>query len=73
MTQLVEHDVHLCLLQGHRVLQGLDLLLSSIQGNSVAINTGGKSAFTQQAHGEFIVSSETKCPPNTQQAHGEYF
>ena len=25
-------------------------------------NTGGKSAFTQQAHGEFIVSSETKCP-----------
>ena len=35
--------------------------------------TGGKSAFTQQAHGEFIVSSETKCPPNTQQAHGEYF
>ena len=36
-------------------------------------DTGGKSAFTQQAHGEFIVSSETKCPPNTQQAHGEYF
>ena len=35
--------------------------------------TGGKGAFTQQAHGEFIVSSETKCPPNTQQAHGEYF
>ena len=28
--------------------------------------TGGKGAFTQQAHGEFIVSSETKCPPNTQ-------
>ena len=36
-------------------------------------NTGGKSAFTQQAHGEFIVSSETKFPPNTQQAHGVYF
>ena len=40
------------------------------RGGSV---TGGKGAFTQQAHGEFIVSSETKCPPNTQQAHGEYF
>ena len=37
------------------------------------VHTGGKDAFTQQAHGEFIVSSETKCPPNTQQAHGEYF
>ena len=37
------------------------------------MNTGGKGAFTQQAHGEFIVSSETKCPPNTQQAHVEYF
>ena len=35
--------------------------------------TGGKNAFTQQAHGEFIVSFETKCPPNTQQAHGKYF
>ena len=35
--------------------------------------TGGKGVFTQQAHGEFIVSSETKCPPNTQQAHGEHF
>ena len=35
--------------------------------------TGGKGAFTQQAHGEFIVRPEKKCPPNTQQAHGEYF
>ena len=35
--------------------------------------TGGKGALTQQAHGEFIVSSETICLPNTQQVHGEYF
>ena len=30
--------------------------------------TGGKGAFTQQAHGEFIVSSETKCPPNCERS-----
>ena len=35
--------------------------------------TGGKGVLTQQAHGEFIVSSETICLPNTQQVHGEYF
>ena len=35
--------------------------------------TGGKGALTQQAHGEFIVSSETIYLPNTQQVHGEYF
>ena len=35
--------------------------------------TGGKGVFTQQAHGEFIVSSETICPPITHQAHGGYF
>ena len=46
---------------------------SSPSSASSPDHTGGKSAFTQQAHGEFIVSSETKCPPNTQQAHGEYF
>ena len=27
--------------------------------------TGGEGVFTQQAHGEFIVSSETICPPIT--------
>ena len=32
----------------------------------------GKGALTQQAHGEFIVSSETICLPNTQWVHGEY-
>ena len=37
------------------------------------IDTGGKGALTQQAHGEFIVSSETIHLPNTQQVHGEYF
>ena len=36
-------------------------------------DTGGKGVLTQQAHGEFIVSSETICLPNTQQVHGEYF
>ena len=36
-TQLVKHAVYLCLLQGHRILQGLDPFLGSIQGNSVAI------------------------------------
>ena len=35
--------------------------------------TGGKGVFTWQAHGEFIVSSETICPPVTHQAHGGYF
>ena len=35
--------------------------------------TGGKGALTQQAHGEFIVSSETIRLPNTQRVHGEYF
>ena len=33
----------------------------------------GQGALTQQAHGEFMVSSETKCLPNTQQVHGRYF
>ena len=36
-------------------------------------DTGGKGVFTWQAHGEFIVSSETICPPITHQAHAGYF
>ena len=39
MTQLVEHAVYLRLLQGHRVLQGLDPILGSIQGYPVAIQS----------------------------------
>ena len=39
----------------------------------VAAITGGKGVLTQQAHGEFIVSSETICLPNTQWVLGEYF
>ena len=35
--------------------------------------TGGKGVFTWQAHGEFIVSSETICPPFTHQANVGYF
>ena len=35
--------------------------------------TGGEGVFTQQAHDEFIVSSETICPPVTHQANGGYF
>ena len=35
--------------------------------------TGGKGVLTQQAHGEFIVSSETICLYNTQWILGEYF
>jgi hypothetical protein len=35
--------------------------------------TGGKGLFTQWAHVEFIVSSETICPANTPQVHGVYF
>ena len=38
-----------------------------------SLDTGGKGILTQQAHGEFIVSSETICLPNTQWVHGEYF
>ena len=30
-----------------------------------SFDTGGEGVFTQQAHGEFIVSSETICPPIT--------
>ena len=37
------------------------------------LHTGGEGVFTWQAHGEFIVSSETICPPITHQAHGGYF
>ena len=37
MTQLAEHAVYLRLLQGHRVLQGLDPILGFIQGYPVAI------------------------------------
>ena len=55
-----------------RSLLPYDLKTGLLIQSSVA-DTGGKGAFTQQAHGEFIVSSETKCPLNTQQAHGEYF
>ena len=39
----------------------------------VRMDTGGKGVFTRQAHGEFIVSSETICPPLTHQAHGGHF
>ena len=35
--------------------------------------TGGKDQNTQWVHGEFIVSSETICPPHTQWVHGEFF
>ena len=37
MTQLIKHAVHLSLLQGHRVLQGLDPFFGSVQGYPVAI------------------------------------
>jgi hypothetical protein len=40
---------------------------------SETLNTGGKGVFTQQAHVEFIVSSETIFPANTSQVHAEYF
>ena len=40
---------------------------------SELIDTGGKGAFTQWVHGEFMVSSEAICPPNTHWAHAEYF
>jgi hypothetical protein len=36
-------------------------------------DTGGKGAFTQWVHCEFIVSSETICPANTQWVCAEYF
>ena len=36
-------------------------------------STGGEGAFTQWVHGEFMVSSEAICPPNTHWAHAEYF
>ena len=38
-----------------------------------APGTGGEGVFTRQAHGEFIVSSETIRPPITHQAHAGYF
>ena len=36
-------------------------------------NTGGKEAFTQWVHGEFIVISEAICPLNTHWVHAEFF
>ena len=36
-------------------------------------HTGGEGVFTWQAHGEFIVSSETICLPFTHQANVGYF
>ena len=35
-------------------------------------DTGGKGSFTQCVHGEFIVGSETICPPNIHWVQGEY-
>ena len=46
---------------------------SALRTLVVHSDTGGKGVFTQQAHGEFIVSSETIRPPITHQAHGGYF
>ena len=37
MAQLIKHAVHLRLLDSHGVLQGLDPIICSIQGNPVAI------------------------------------
>ena len=39
MAQLVKHAVHLHLLQGPRILQGLDPILSPVQGYPVAIQS----------------------------------
>ena len=36
------------------------------------VDTGGKGSFTQCVHGEFIVGSETICPPNIHWVQGEY-
>ena len=56
-------------------LKSKDVVVSRFHpfATSCTANTGGKGALTQQAHGEFIVSSETICLPNTQWVHGEYF
>ena len=43
------------------------------QLDRLAEHTGGKGELTQQAHGEFIVSSETMCLPNAQWVLGGYF
>ena len=44
-----------------------------VRAGSRSALTGGKGALTQQAHGEFVVSSEAICLPNTQWVLGEYF
>ena len=36
-------------------------------------HTGGKGSITQWVHAEYIVGSETICPPFTQQVRGGYF
>ena len=36
-------------------------------------DTGGEHPFTQWVHGEFIMSTEAKCPTLTHQAHCSYF
>ena len=45
----------------------------SRQPANLSVCTGGKDQNTQWVHGEFIVSSETICPPHTQWVHGELF
>ena len=37
VAQLIKYTIHLCLLDGHGVLQGLDAIFSLVQGNSVVI------------------------------------
>ena len=57
-------------------IEWLKISLSGMWGrvsSRESLTLGGKGALTQQAHGEFIVSSETICLPNTQRVHGEYF
>ena len=53
-------------------LKGLIMLNSPLKPIDSS-DTGGKGALIQQAHGEFIVSSETIHLPNTQRVHDEYF
>ena len=37
------------------------------------LDTGGRPPLTRQVHGDFMVSSETKCPTQTRRVHEGHF
>ena len=47
--------------------------IQSTVGRTVDPYTGGRPPLTRQVHGDFMVSSETKCPTQTRRVHEGHF